>query len=46
MSINQWVQIVEDLIVLQATVAVAANFTQMVLPKTEKGKGIFKLKTF
>lgn len=43
-SINQWVQIVEDLIVLQATVAVAANFTQMVLPKTEKGKGIFKLK--
>lgn len=43
-SINQWVQIVEDLIVLQATVAVAANFTQMVLPKTETGKGLFKFK--
>lgn len=43
-SINQWVQIVEDLIVLQATVAVAANFTQMELPKTEEGSGLFKLK--
>ncbi|EMG45447.1 VHC1 Vacuolar cation-chloride cotransporter 1 [Candida maltosa Xu316] len=43
-SINQWVQIVEDLIVLQATVAVAANFTQMKLPKTEEGKGFFKFK--
>ncbi|RCK57366.1 Vacuolar cation-chloride cotransporter 1 [Candida viswanathii] len=43
-SINQWVQIVEDLIVLQATVAVAANFTQMQLPRTERGGGLFKLK--
>lgn len=33
-SINQWVQIVEDLIVMQATVAVAANFTTLELPMT------------
>ncbi|CAI5758153.1 unnamed protein product [Candida verbasci] len=32
-SINQWVQIVEDLIILQATVAVAANFKTLKLPK-------------
>lgn len=31
-SICQWVQIVEDLIILQATVAVAANFNRMELP--------------
>ena len=37
-SINQWVQIVEDLIVLQATIAVAANFTKWFCPKTEKEK--------
>ncbi|ODV79332.1 uncharacterized protein CANTADRAFT_26292 [Suhomyces tanzawaensis NRRL Y-17324] len=34
-SINQWVQIVEDLIILQATVAVAANFGGMKLPKSD-----------
>ncbi|KAG7665728.1 uncharacterized protein J8A68_000748 [[Candida] subhashii] len=34
-SINQWVQIVEDLVVLQATVAVAANFSKLKLPKRE-----------
>lgn len=32
-SINQWVQIVEDLIIMQATVAVAANFSNLNLPK-------------
>lgn len=31
-SINQWVQIVEDLTLMQATVAVAANFGSMNLP--------------
>lgn len=31
-AINQWVQIVEDLIIMQATVAVAANFLQLDLP--------------
>lgn len=31
-SINQWVQIVEDLVIMQATVAVAANFRDMTLP--------------
>ncbi|EGW31780.1 uncharacterized protein SPAPADRAFT_72504 [Spathaspora passalidarum NRRL Y-27907] len=35
-SIGQWVQIVEDLIVLQATVAVAANFSKLKLPKVEE----------
>lgn len=35
-SISQWVQIVEDLIVLQATVAVAANFGDLDLPKTDE----------
>lgn len=32
-SINQWVQIVEDLIIMQATVAVAANFRDLDLTK-------------
>ncbi|CUM65164.1 uncharacterized protein PRCAT00002792001 [Priceomyces carsonii] len=31
-SINQWVQILEDLIIMQATVAVAANFDKLDLP--------------
>lgn len=31
-SITQWVQIVEDLIIMQATVAVAGNFLQLDLP--------------
>lgn len=31
-SINQWVQIVEDLVIMQATVAVAANFRKFELP--------------
>lgn len=34
-SINQWVQIIEDLIIMQATVAVAANFQRMELPTSE-----------
>lgn len=34
-SINQWVQIVEDLIIMQATVAVAANFKVLNLPATD-----------
>lgn len=34
-SISQWVQIVEDLIVMQATVAVAANFSQLQLPNSK-----------
>jgi potassium/chloride transporter 9 len=34
-AINQWVQIVEDLMILQATVAVAANFGKLELPKTD-----------
>lgn len=32
-SISQWVQIVEDLIIMQATVAVAANFDCMSVPE-------------
>lgn len=32
-SISQWVQIVEDLIIMQATVAVAANFGKMSVPE-------------
>lgn len=32
-SINQWVQIIEDLIIMQATVAVAANFGGIDLPQ-------------
>lgn len=32
-SVNQWVQIVEDLIIMQATVAVAGNFAGMTLPE-------------
>lgn len=32
-SINQWVQVVEDLIIMQSTVAVAANFTDFELPE-------------
>lgn len=32
-SVSQWVQIVEDLIIMQATVAVAANFGQMSVPE-------------
>lgn len=32
-SISQWVQIVEDLIIMQATVAVAANFGNMTVPE-------------
>lgn len=35
-TIKQWVQIVEDLIVMQATVAVAANFKNFDLPVCEK----------
>lgn len=31
-SINQWVQIVEDLVIMRATVAVAANFRSLDLP--------------
>lgn len=31
-SINQWVQIVEDLVIMQATVAVAGNFRALELP--------------
>lgn len=43
-SINQWVQIVEDLIVLQATVAVAANFSKLKLPKRVEGS-LFSLRS-
>lgn len=35
-SIRHWVQIVEDLIILQATVAVAANFNSLELPTSAK----------
>lgn len=35
-SIPQWVQIVEDLIIMQATVAVAANFTSLKLPTKDQ----------
>lgn len=31
-SVNQWVQIVEDLVIMQATVAVAGNFSKMEVP--------------
>ncbi|KAF5212425.1 putative vacuolar cation-chloride cotransporter [Clavispora lusitaniae] len=31
-SVSQWVQIVEDLVIMQATVAVAANFRELELP--------------
>lgn len=31
-TVNQWVQIVEDLVIMQATVAVAANFNSLELP--------------
>lgn len=31
-SVNQWVQIVEDLVIMQATVAVAGNFSRMEVP--------------
>lgn len=34
-SIGQWVQIVEDLIIMQATVAVAANFGTLNLPQPD-----------
>ena len=34
-SINQWVQIIEDLIIMQATVAVSANFNSLDLPKVK-----------
>lgn len=34
-SISQWVQIVEDLVIMQATVAVAANFREFKLPAFE-----------
>lgn len=34
-ALNQWVQIVEDLIIMQATVAVAANFNGLHLPALE-----------
>ncbi|CAN3477290.1 vacuolar cation-chloride cotransporter 1 [Diutina catenulata] len=34
-SIAQWVQIVEDLVIMQATVAVAANFGELQLPTTK-----------
>lgn len=34
-SISQWVQIVEDLVIMQATVAVAANFREFTLPAFE-----------
>lgn len=37
-SINQWVQIVEDLVIMQATVAVAANFRELSLPTREGRK--------
>ncbi|GEQ68609.1 hypothetical protein JCM33374_g2277 [Metschnikowia sp. JCM 33374] len=35
-SVNQWVQIVEDLVIMQATVAVAANFRGLSLPVFDK----------
>lgn len=35
-SVNQWVQIVEDLVIMQATVAIAANFRDMTLPVFDK----------
>jgi potassium/chloride transporter 9 len=37
-SINQWVQIVEDLIIMQATVAVAANFNLLDLQELQVKK--------
>lgn len=41
-SIGQWVQIIEDLIVMQATVAVAANFARMDLPTLLKKPNIWQ----
>lgn len=35
-SISQWVQIVEELIIMQATVAVAANFSNMSVPELSR----------
>lgn len=40
-SINQWVQIVEDLIIMQATVAVAANFRNLNLDDFQINKAHF-----
>lgn len=40
-SINQWVQIVEDLIIMQATVAVAANFRDLDLKDLQVNKAHF-----
>ncbi|KAL7662399.1 Amino acid permease/ SLC12A domain-containing protein [[Candida] zeylanoides] len=35
-SVSQWVQIIEDLIIMQATVAVAANFGSLDLPTAQR----------
>ncbi|KAK6205573.1 putative ion transporter [Scheffersomyces amazonensis] len=40
-DIKQWVQIVEDLIILQATVAVAANFSNLNIPKIDHAYHFF-----
>ncbi|KAK6461388.1 putative ion transporter [Scheffersomyces coipomensis] len=40
-SIKQWVQIVEDLIILQATVAVGANFSELTIPKIDHAYHFF-----
>lgn len=39
-SINQWVQVVEDLIIMQSSVAVAANFNSLNLPKLESSSSL------
>lgn len=42
-SVNQWVQIVEDLMIMQATVAVAANFLEMEVPTLQGHSWLRKL---
>lgn len=37
-SINQWVQVIEDLIIMQSSVAVAGNFSTLNLPSFDEGK--------
>ncbi|CAH6723945.1 vacuolar cation-chloride cotransporter 1 [[Candida] jaroonii] len=37
-SISQWVQVIEDLIIMQSSVAVAGNFNSLNLPAFDEGK--------
>lgn len=44
-SVNQWVQIVEDLVIMQATVAVAGNFSKMEVPILQGSRWTRKFKS-